>query len=188
VTGLTRDVVRNGTVEPAMGVPAAATIASMTVVPRLPRRVRAALLTVHVAASVGWLGLDGALITLEVTGLRSDVPGIRAGIATAMAALVCRVLMPVVLISLTSGLTLTLGTSWGLVRHWWLLAKSGIAVVLSATGLMLLLPRLHQVLAGGSESVQTQTLAARSAAVVLLLTATGLSVVKPWGKTRLARR
>lgn len=166
--------------------PSLATLTQL--VPRLPRWARAALLTVHVAASVGWLGLDGALVALEATGLRSGDPRMRSDIADAMAAIAGWVLIPIVFIALVSGLVLALGTPWGLVRHWWLIAKSGIAVVLAGTGLALLLPRLHQVLAHGSEPVGVQTLVARSVGLVLLLAATNLSVVKPWGRTRLASR
>ena len=164
----------------------AAGVTSLTRVRRLPRRVRAALVLLHVVASAGWLGLDAAMVALEVIGLQSGVPTVRAGIAMAMAVLACWGLVPVALASLCSGFVLALGTSWGLARHWWLVGKSGIAVVLTVTGGALMLPRLHQVLAGEGEPVGVQTLAARSGALVLLLTATGLSVVKPWGKTRLA--
>jgi MFS superfamily sulfate permease-like transporter len=93
------------------------------------------------------------------------------------------VLIPVVFISLVSGVVLALSTPWGLVRHWWVLAKCAIAVTLTATGLLLMLPRLDQVVAAEGEPVQMQTLLARSLALVLLLAATGISVIKPWGKT-----
>lgn len=160
-----------------------AVVTSIFAIPRLPRRARVALLTVHVAVSVGWLGLDGALVALEVTGLSAGDPVVQGGIAAAMGALASWVLIPVVFTSLVSGLVLALSTPWGLVRHWWLLAKCGIAVALTATGLLLMLPRLDQIVAGEGEPVQMQTLLARSLALVLLLAATGLSVVKPWGKT-----
>ncbi|MGH3981187.1 MAG: hypothetical protein ACRDST_00505 [Pseudonocardiaceae bacterium] len=156
---------------------------SIFAIPRLPRRARAALLTVHVAVSVGWLGLDGALVALEVTTLTSGDPAVQSGIAAATGALASWVLIPVVFTSLVSGLVLALSTPWGLVRHWWVLAKCGIAVTLTATGLALMLPRLDQVVTGDGEPVQLQTLLARSLALILLLAATGLSVVKPWGKT-----
>jgi hypothetical protein len=156
---------------------------SIFAIPRLPRRARAALLTVHVAVSVGWLGLDGALVALEVTSLTSGDPAVQGGIAAAMGALASWVLIPVVFISLVSGLVLALSTPWGLVRHWWVLAKCGIALTLTATGLALMLPRLDRIVAGDGEPVQMQTLLARSLALVLLLAATGLSVIKPWGKT-----
>lgn len=157
-----------------------------TLVRRLPRRARAALLTVHVAASAGWLGLDGALVALEVIGLHSSDPALRTGISVTMAAIACWILIPLVFASLCSGLVLAVGTSWGLARHWWLLAKSGISLVLTVTGVALIVPRLPHVLAGEGEPIQVRTLALRSAALLLLLIATGLSVVKPWGKTRLA--
>jgi hypothetical protein len=144
------------------------------------------LLTVHVAASAGWLGLDGALVVLEVIGLNSADPALRTGISVAMTAIACWVLVPLVFASLCTGLVLGLGTSWGLARHWWLVAKSGIAAVLAVTGVVLMLPRLSQVLAGEGEPIQLKMLALRSFALVLLLIATGISVVKPWGKTRLS--
>ncbi len=156
---------------------------SIFAIPRLPRRTRAVLLTVHVAVSVGWLGLDGALVAMEVTALSAGDPVVQGGIAAAMGALASWVLIPVVFTSLVSGVVLGLSTPWGLVRHWWVLAKCGITVVLTATGLMLMLPRLDQIAAGGGEPIQMQTLLARSLALVLLLAATGISVVKPWGKT-----
>lgn len=165
----------------------AAPLRSVPLARRLPRRVRAALLVVHVVASAGWLGLDGALVALEVTGLHSGDPAVRAGIALAMAVIAGWVLIPAVFVSLCSGLVLALGTSWGLTRHWWLVAKSVIAVVLTATGAALMLPRLPEVVAGDGAPAQGLTLAARSVALGLLFTATALSVVKPWGKTGLAR-
>jgi hypothetical protein len=157
-------------------------------IPRLSRRARVALLTVHVVMSVGWLGLDGALVTLGVTGLSTVDPVTRVGIATAMGVIVAWVLIPVVVVSMVSGLVLALSTPWGLARYWWVLAKCAIAIVLATTGVLLLLPRLPQVIAGDGEPVRMQTLLARSAALLLLLLATGVSVVKPWGKTPRGRR
>jgi hypothetical protein len=157
-------------------------------IPRLPRRARAALLTIHIAMSVGWLGLDSALVALEVTGLSTSNPAVRTGVAIAMAVIALRVLVPVVSISVASGLVLALSTPWGLVRYWWVLAKCMIAVALTVTGLLVLLPRLPQIAAGGGEPAGMQTLIAKSVALLLLLAATGISVVKPWGKTSRGRR
>jgi hypothetical protein len=141
------------------------------------------VLTIHVAMSVGWLGLDGALVALEITGLSTAHPAIRAGIGAAMAVIACWVLIPVVFASLASGLVLALSTPWGLGRYWWVLVKCGIAGALTATGLTFLVPQLPALVAGGGEPAGMQTLIARVLALVLLLAATGLSVIKPWGKT-----
>jgi hypothetical protein len=155
---------------------------------RLSRRRRAVVLTVHIVMSVGWLGLDGALVALEVTSLSTVHPAVRTGIATATAVIACWVLVPVVFFSLVSGLVLALSTRWGLARHWWVLAKCGIAAVLSAAGLLFLVRELPRILAGGGNPAGMPTLIARLGALVLLLAATGLSVVKPWGKTPLGRK
>ena len=152
-------------------------------VPRLPRRARTALLTVHVAVSAGWVGLDGALVALEVIGLGTGDSGERAGIAAAMGAIVVWALIPVVVFALTSGLVLALSTPWGLVRYWWVIIKCGIAGTLAVTGMLLMLPRLHQIIAGEAEPVRMESLIGRSIALALLLAATGISVIKPWGKT-----
>jgi hypothetical protein len=157
--------------------------ATIFTIPRLSRKARAAVLTIHVAMSVGWLGLDGALVALEVAGLSTANAAIRAGIGAAMAVIACWVLIPVVFASLASGLVLALSTPWGLGRYWWVLAKCGIAGALTAAGLTFLLPQLPSLVAGGGEPAGIQTLIARALALVLLLAATGLSVVKPWGKT-----
>lgn len=128
----------------------------------------------------------GALVVLEVIGLNSADQALQTGISIAMAAIACWILIPLVFASLCTGLVLAVGTSWGLSRHWWLIAKSGIAAVLTVTGVVLILPRLSNLLAGEGEPLQLKTVALRSVALVLLLVATGLSVVKPWGKTRFA--
>jgi hypothetical protein len=86
----------------------AAVAATSFAVPRLPRRARAALLTLHVAMSVGWLGVNGALVALEVTGLSRENLAVQVGIANAMAVIACWVLIPVVFLSLVSGLVLGL--------------------------------------------------------------------------------
>jgi hypothetical protein len=93
------------------------------------------------------------------------------------------VLVPVVVFALTSGLVLALSTPWGLVRYWWVIIKCGIAGTLAVTGMLLMLPRLHQIIAGEAEPVRMESLIGRSIALALLLAATGISVIKPWGKT-----
>ncbi len=166
----------------------AAITATRAGVPRLPRRVRVAVLTVHVVTSVGWLGLLGSLVALEVLCLATVDPAGQAWIDAAMAALAVWVLTPVVFSAVVSGLVLALSTPWGLVQHWWVLAKCAIAITLTATGVALMLPGPRQIVLGDVEATHLQTLVVRSAALMLLLVATSISVVKPWGKTPHGRR
>lgn len=156
--------------------------------PRLPRRARVTVLTVHIVTSVGWMWLIGALVALEVIGLLTDDPAHRAGISAAMAMIALWVLVPVVSVSVISGLVLALSTPWGLIQHWWVIAKCAIAGALTVIGLLLLLPRLPQIIVEDFEPVRQPTLVIRPVALMLLLVATGLSVVKPWGRTPHGRR
>jgi len=161
--------------------------AAQTAVKQLPRRARTALLTLHVVMSVGWLWLDGSLVALEAVRLFHNNPVVK-GDATTATAVIVWVLIPVVFMSLASGLVLALFTPWGLVRHWWVLVKCGIAAVLTITGSMLLLPRIQGMAAGMGDLAELRTLIARSCALILLIVATGLSVMKPWGQTPRGRR
>jgi hypothetical protein len=161
--------------------------AAQTAVTQLPRRFRTALVTLHIVMSVGWLWLVGSLVALEAARFFHDNPAVKDDAATATA-VIAWALIPVVFISLASGLVLALFTPWGLTRHWWVLAKCGIAAALTITGLLLLLPRIQGMAPGMGELAELWTIIARSCALILLFVARGLSVMKPWGQTPRGRR
>jgi hypothetical protein len=161
--------------------------AAQTAVIQLPHRFRTALVTLHIVMSVGWLWLVGSLVALEAARLFHYNPAVKDDAATATA-VIAWVLIPVVFMSLASGLVLALFPPWGLMRHWWVLVKCGIAAALTIAGLLLLLPRIQGMAAGMGELAELRTLIARSCALILLFVATGLSVMKPWGRTPRGRR
>lgn len=153
--------------------------------PWLPRRARSVLLTLHVTLSVGWVGLDASLLVLVATALRTGDPAA----AAAAGMLGTTLLAPFAFGALVTGLVLALATPWGLLRHWWVLVKFVITVALVGGGMGMLLPRLGLLADGAAGPVQVQALVSTSVALVLLGSATVLSVVKPWGRTpRGARR
>jgi hypothetical protein len=100
------------------------------------------------------------------------------------------VLVPLAFASLLSGLVQSLGTSWGLARHYWVLAKLLINVVTTVV-LLLYLPTFAAMAAVAAEP-RADLAAVRNhspvihagAATVLLLLAAALSVYKPRGLTR----
>jgi hypothetical protein len=103
------------------------------------------------------------------------------------------VLVPLSVASLVTGLVQALGTKWGLFRHYWVLAK--LLINLFATIVLLAyMPTLEYFadLAAGTSSFSSDPSRLRSAspalhsgaALLLLLTATALSVYKPRGLTR----
>ncbi|MGH3796027.1 MAG: hypothetical protein ACRDS0_29480 [Pseudonocardiaceae bacterium] len=150
---------------------------------RLARSTRTALLTAHITASAGWFGFGGALIAFEVAALRTRNPGLRTGLADVTTTITWQILTPLVCVSLGTGVVLSLGTSWGVARYWWVVAKTIIAFAVTVTGAVMLAPRLPHVLTGQVDPIQPLAVAGQCAAMVALLAAMALSVAKPWGRT-----
>lgn len=148
-------------------------------------------LVAHVAVSVGWLGSVSVFLVFAVVGLTSEDAGlVRASYLSSD--LVTRyMIVPLCAGALITGLVQSLGTHWGLVRHYWVIAKLALTIV--GTALLLLHTRPIQYLAGvAAEStlgagdhrqLRIQLVADASAAIILLLVTTGLSVYKPQGLT-----
>ncbi len=104
----------------------------MTMTPRL----RKLALTAHVTSSVGWLGGIATVLALAVTGLASQDAQLVRAAYVAMEPIGWFVLVPLSLASLLTGLVQSLGTTWGLFRHYWVVAKLLINVF--ATVLLLM--------------------------------------------------
>lgn len=97
----------------------------MTMTPHL----RKFALTAHVTASVGSLGAVAVFLALAVAGLtRQDDRMVRAAYI-AMEFTAWYVIVPLVLAALLTGLVQSLGTTWGLFRHYWVLAKLLLTVL-----------------------------------------------------------
>jgi hypothetical protein len=160
----------------------------MTMTPRH----RKFALTAHVASSVGWLGAVAVFLALAVAGLTSqDAQTVRAAYL-AMELTTWFVIVPLSFASLLTGLVQSLGTEWGLFRHYWVLAKFLITIL--ATLLLLVHTQPIGILAGVAREtmvsgadvgrLQIQLVADAGLALLALLVATTLSVYKPRGMTR----
>ena len=156
-------------------------------------RLRAFALTAHVASSVGWLGAVVVFLALGVVGMTSQDAQTVRGAYLVMEPAAWFVLVPLALASLLTGLVQSLGTPWGLVRHYWVLFKLLITVV--ATGVLLTYMRtfryLADVAASGDDlgAVRNPSpLVHAVLALLLLLAATALSVYKPRGLTPYGRQ
>ncbi len=157
----------------------------------MPPRLRKFALTAHVTASVGWLGAVAAFLALAIAGLTSgDTQMVRAAYL-AMGLTGWFVIVPLSLASLLTGLVQALGTTWGLFRHYWVLAKLLITVVATILLLVHMQPVGHlarvvavtTLVSGQLAGMRVQLVADAAAALVALLMATGLSVYKPRGLT-----
>ncbi len=109
----------------------------MTMTPNL----RKFALTVHVTSSVGLLGSIAAFLTLAIAGLNSqDIQIIRAAYL-AMDLVARFIIVPLAFASLLTGLIQSLGTPWGLFRHYWVFAK----LLLTAFTTTILLIKLRMI-------------------------------------------
>lgn len=160
---------------------------------RLTPAVRRALLTAHIVASVGWLGAVATFLVLAIAGVTSGDPETVRAVYLAMEVLGWAVLLPLALASFVSGVLQSLTTKWGLLRHYWVVAKLLMSVF--ATAVLLAYTQTLGVLADRArESAPTvagvEHLASASpvlhagGALALLLIAALLSVYKPHGLTR----
>lgn len=160
----------------------------------MPPMLRRLMLTVHVAVSVGWLGAVAAVLALGVAALDGGSPQITRGALLVMEPLGRYVILPLAVASLATGVVQSLGTPWGLVRHYWVLFKLVINAVAMAFLLMYLptFSALTAATANPASSPEDLTALASSlvlhagVAVLLLLAATALGVVKPRGRTPFA--
>jgi hypothetical protein len=158
--------------------------------------VRKLVLTAHVTFSVGWFGAVAAFLALAIGGLVShDAEVVRANYL-AMAVIGWFVIVPFGVGSLLVGVIQSLGTEWGLSRHYWVLVK----LVLTIAALTLLLVHMRLVShvssiaaaaglsAGDLRGLRIQLVGDASGALVVLLVNTVLSIYKPRGMTRRGRR
>lgn len=155
-------------------------------------------LTTHVTASVGWLGAVAAFLALSIAGLASRDSGVVRSSYVAMNLIGQFIIVPLSIASLATGLVQSLGTHWGLFRHYWVATK----FVLTTGATILLLLHQFTAVSGAARRVSESALGAlpdvgrlgpqlvgdASLAVVTLLVTTTLSVYKPWGMTSYGQR
>ena len=158
--------------------------------------IRKLMLIAHIAASVGWMGATAAFLALAIAGMTSHDDTLARSAYLAMKLIGWRVVVPFGLASLVTGLVQSLGATWGLFRHYWVLLKFVLTVI--ATGLLLLhmnlATRLADVAVGPLlplahlRGLRLHIMADAAAAIALLMVNTTLSVYKPRGMTLYGRR
>ena len=157
----------------------------------LSRPVRKLVLTAHITLAVGWLGAVAGFLALALAGLTSqDAQTVRSAYL-AMDLTARFVIVPLSFAPLITGPILSLGTPWGLFRHYWILAKLLITILSTVIMQVHLRPISLLAVAAAQASVlnpelhglQVQMVIASAAALVALLAATTLGVYKPRGLT-----
>ncbi|MGH7574014.1 MAG: DUF2269 domain-containing protein [Longimicrobiales bacterium] len=156
----------------------------MTMTPRL----RKFVLTIHLTSSVGWTGAVVTYLALGVSAASSrDAQTVRAA-WIAMELTGWFVIVPLALAALVTGLVISLGTSWGLFRHYWVLITL-VLTILSTVVLLLHMPTVS-VLADVAREADGADFGRLGGDLVhpglglaVLLVITVLNVYKPRGLT-----
>ena len=158
----------------------------MTLTPLL----RKFVLTAHITFAVGWLGAVAGFLALAIVGLKSQDTQIMNSAYLGMDLIARFVILPLSFAPLITGPILSLGTPWGLFRHYWILAKLFITILSTILLLIHMQPISHLshlamdgTVAGADPGLRIQMIAASGAALVALVVATALAVYKPRGMT-----
>ena len=152
-------------------------------------RVRKAALFAHATSSVGWIGAVAVFLVVAVIGMTSDDAQTVRGVYLVIEPAAWRVLLPLAIASLVSGLVMSLGTAWGLFRYYWVIFKLAISVF--ATIILLIYMGTFRLMAGVAGNPASDLDAIRNpspvlhatVALLLLLVANVMAVYKPLGLT-----
>jgi hypothetical protein len=154
-------------------------------------RLRRFALAAHIALAVGWIGAVAGYIALDVAAATSqDAQTLRA-CYLAMGLIAWYVIVPLALASLLTGLLMSLGTRWGLFRHYWvmislLLTIIATFVLLVETQTISYFARIAADPTTSGEDLRAlgSTLVHSVGGTVVLLVILVLNVYKPRGMTR----
>lgn len=153
--------------------------------------VRKIALTTHITSSVGWLGAVGTFLALAGAGVTSHDPQVVRAAYLSMHLTTWFVIVPLCVASLLTGVVESLGTPWGLFRHYWVLTKL-LLTVLATVILLVHTQPIDRVAAlaaridlatGDLRQLRLQLVGDAAAALFVLFVTTALSVYKPWGMT-----
>ncbi|MCF3118484.1 DUF2269 domain-containing protein [Streptomyces arenae] len=159
---------------------------------KLSRPARRATLVVHVVGAAGWLGLTLGLLALALTAITTESPTSIEAAVRSMKVFTDWLVLPLALLTLLSGLLLSLGTPWGLARHRWVYAKFWLTLATTAASAFSLRPGINAtaatVAAGDPLTDPSGLIAGPIVSLSAYVFMTVISVLKPWGLTRRGRK
>lgn len=154
-------------------------------------RLRKFALAAHIALAVGWIGAVAGYIALDVVAATSQDAQTLRGAYLAMELIAWYVIVPLAFASLLSGLIMSVGTRWGLFRHYWVL----ISLLLTIIATVVLLIETQTIgyfadmatdpkASGDDLRALGSTLVHSVGGTAVLLVILVLNVYKPRGMTR----
>ena len=103
------------------------------------------VLATHLVVSVGWLGAIAAYLAFDVVAaVGAEEQDLRAAYL-AMDRIAASVIAPLAVATLLTGIVISLGTKWGLFRHYWVVIS--LLMTLFATAILLIEVRTIESLA-----------------------------------------
>ena len=162
--------------------------APMTMTPGIRKLVLAA----HVTSSVGSLGAVAVFLALAVVGLTSQDGEMVRAACVANEFIAWYIILPLILAALLVGVIQSLGTQWGLFRHYWVLAKflltvfTIVVLLLQMEGISYMAGIAAETTLSGADLLGLRRSLRFHAAggLLVLLVTTTLSIYKPRGMTR----
>ncbi len=157
----------------------------------MPPRLRKFALTAHVTLSVGWIGAVAAYIALDVAAATSQHSETLRAAYLGMDLNARYVIVPLAFASLLTGLVMSVGTQWGLFRHYWVLISLLLTII--ATAVLLAETRTISYFADMAADPTTSdddlralgsTLVHSIGGTVVLLVILVLNMYKPRGMTQ----
>lgn len=152
---------------------------------------RKLVLSIHLTVSVGWIGAIAAYLALDVATVTSDDPDTLRAAYAGMDLIVQSVVIPLAIATLATGITISLGTRWGLFRHYWVvislvLTVLATAVLVSETRTVSALASIAADPATTSDELSAldSTLVHSIGGLFVLAVILVLNVYKPRGMTR----
>jgi hypothetical protein len=154
-------------------------------------------LSVHLTVSVGWIGTVVAYLALGVAAATSQ-DGVTVRTAwIAMDLTGWYVIVPLAIAALLTGIVMALGTSWGLLRHYWVLFSLVLTIVATVV-LVLHMPdvsatatiarRTDRAVLHANPQLADGDLVHPGLGLLLLLTIQVLNIFKPRGMTPYGQR
>jgi hypothetical protein len=159
---------------------------------RLGGRMRKLVLLAHIVSAGAWIGIDVVLAVLVFTSILSDDDATKALSYQALELFAVWPLVIAGLSCLVTGVVLSLGSKYGLVRYWWVAVKLVMNIVLSTLTLVALRPGVYAAAEQGERLASGEAVSSATSDLIFppvvsgtaLLIAFTLSVFKPWGRVR----
>ncbi len=152
-------------------------------------------LTAHVTSSVGWFGALLVFLAHAIASVATQDEALQRAACIAMGLTAWFVILPLSFASLVTGIVQAVSTAWGLVRHYWVVAKLLLTVFATAILLLKLAPISDLSEAARAPIFNHATLLDLKMSMtvhavgglVILLVAIVLAIYKPAGLTPFAR-